>query len=436
MNDFLFLLFGLSLFLTISGLIFFLMLKLCKQDTKIIKKIVLVAFCVSIVSCILFVFVPETGEQGVVDNIESQNQYVENSQTVYETKSPTKEPIKTVTNTPTPRPTKKPTTNQNSPTYEKSDFRDNFDYEKVARYPNNFNGEKYKISGKVVQTISGLFGENSLLFSVDGNNIYVNYDSSIVDYKILEDDYLTLYCEMKKEKTYTTVRGDSVTVPQATAHIVELEKEESVGSSKSEFFVEVTTPTLTPTTTPTSSPKSSDIEIIAEYLYQSSWYAYHYIVIKNNFSSTIDVSTTSFAYDSDGNLISVDDASEEAIGSGCTSIIREAFDTEETVAKVETEISGSVSKYYESVLQDLSYTKTDIKDGVIVQVTNNGSKPADFVEAYVLFFAGDKLVYENSSYFIDDDSEIKPQKTISKQINSYKDFDRVEIYLTGRRSNW
>lgn len=135
-------------------------------------------------------------------------------------------------------------------------------------------------------------------------------------------------------------------------------------------------------------------------------------------------------------MISVEDASEEAIGFGCASIIREIFDTEETVARVETEISGSVNKYYESVLHDLSYKKTEIKDGVIVQVTNNGSKPAEFVEAYVLFFDGNKLVYEDSAYFTDDDSEIKPQKTISKQINSYKEFDRVEIYLTGRRSNW
>lgn len=434
MNDLFFLLFGLSLFLTIAGFIFFLILKLCKQDTKIIKKIILVAFGVSIITCLLCVFVPDKETQ----NVENQEFTVdsEKEEDFESVENLTEKPRPTSTNTPTPKPTKKPTPKPKTPTYKKSDFDEDFNYEDVARYPEKYNGKKYVISGQVNQVVEGILGDNVLLFYVDGNNIYVNYDSSIIDYKILEDDYLTLYCEMRKEKTYTTVLGASVTIPQATAFIIELATEEDVESSKSEFVVDVTTPTSTPTPTPTPSPKSSDIEILSEYLYQSRWNAYHYIVVKNNFGSTIDVSTTSFAYDSDGNLISVDDASEEAIGSGCTSIIREVFDTEETVARVETEISGSVSEYYESVLQDLSYTKTEIKDGVIVQVTNNGSKSSEFVKAYVLFFDGDKLIYEDSTYFTDDDSEIKPQKTISKQINSYKDFDRVEIYLTGRRSNW
>ena len=62
-----------------------------------------------------------------------------------------------------------------------------------------------------------------------------------------------------------------------------------------------------------------------------------------------------------------------------------------------------------------------------------GSEPADFVEGYVLFFKNGQLVHYESSYFTDDDSELKPGETISKQITSYEEFDSMQFYLTGKR---
>ena len=50
-----------------------------------------------------------------------------------------------------------------------------------------------------------------------------------------------------------------------------------------------------------------------------------------------------------------------------------------------------------------------------------------------MFFLGDELIGYDSAYFTDDDSEIKPEKTISKQLTYSKNFDRIEFYLTGRR---
>jgi len=39
----------------------------------------------------------------------------------------------------------------------------------------------------------------------------------------------------------------------------------------------------------------------------------------------------------------------------------------------------------------------------------------------------------SDNYFTDDDSEIKPEKTISKQLDCHEDFDRIEFYLIGRK---
>ena len=70
---------------------------------------------------------------------------------------------------------------------------------------------------------------------------------------------------------------------------------------------------------------------------------------------------------------------------------------------------------------------------VIVGVTNNGTKAAKFVEAYALFFdANNNIIKTASSYVVDDDSEIKPGKTLVEQLDAYGSFDHVEVYLTGR----
>lgn len=57
----------------------------------------------------------------------------------------------------------------------------------------------------------------------------------------------------------------------------------------------------------------------------------------------------------------------------------------------------------------------------------------EYVEGYALFFLNGELVEYGSDYFMDDDSQIKPDETISKQITSYKEFDKIEFYFTGRR---
>lgn len=193
-----------------------------------------------------------------------------------------------------------------------------------------------------------------------------------------------------------------------------------------------------PASEPTEEATEEDIEVVSDYIYPDGigWYTYRYLVIKNNSSSTVDVSTSTLAYSSDGSMVAADDSGCEAVGPGCTSIIEEAFETESEIDHYETDFTVRDDGYYESVLQDLSYTQNDVDGGAVFQVTNNGGEPAEFVQGYALFFLGDELVYRDSRYFTDDDSEIKPGETISKQMTSYEDFDRIEFYLTGRRTAW
>lgn len=183
-------------------------------------------------------------------------------------------------------------------------------------------------------------------------------------------------------------------------------------------------------------PKNN-IQVVAEYTFPDGigWYTNRFIIVKNNYDVTVDISTSSIAYDANGNTLAADDGRVYAVGAGCTTILNEAFETDKTIGNYHTDISVEESSY-DSVIQNLSYTQNSIDNGAVIQVTNNGSIPAEFVEGYALFFKGNSLVDYDWTYFTDNDSEIKPGKTISKQMNCYEDFDRIEFYVTGRKSPW
>lgn len=188
-------------------------------------------------------------------------------------------------------------------------------------------------------------------------------------------------------------------------------------------------------TSETEESKNEGVEVIAEYTLPDGigWYTRHFIIVKNNSNETVDISTSSLAYSEDGTMVGAANGSLNALGAGCTSVLYEAFETDAQISRYELELNSSPSKYYKSVIEDLSFVQNDINGGAVFQVTNNGKDSAEFVEGYALFFKENELVGYESTYFTDDDSQIKPGKTISKQVTAHKDFDRIEFYLTGKK---
>ena len=188
-------------------------------------------------------------------------------------------------------------------------------------------------------------------------------------------------------------------------------------------------------TSETKESKNENVEVLAEYTLPDGigWYTRHFIIVKNNSNETVDISTSSLAYSEDGTMVGAANGSLAALGAGCTSVLYESFETSAQISRYELELNTSPSKYYKSVIEDLSFVQNDIDGGAVFQVTNNGKDSAEFVEGYALFFKENELVGYESTYFTDNDSQIKPGKTISKQVTAYKDFDRIEFYLTGRK---
>ena len=94
-------------------------------------------------------------------------------------------------------------------------------YEKVLRDPYEYRGDKLSIYGKVLQKSEG-WGSVVLRVGTGGYGYYdkvfwVEYSTSDVSAKVIEDDYITVYGTCDGSHTYETVMGASVTIPAIDA---------------------------------------------------------------------------------------------------------------------------------------------------------------------------------------------------------------------------
>ena len=96
-------------------------------------------------------------------------------------------------------------------------------YKKLSRDPQKYDGRKVKLTGYVVQVcdeVSGYgWGYNEYRVATKGkygNVVYVNIPGRL-DKRILEGDKITIWGEYDGLKTYTTIFGGSVTIPEVTA---------------------------------------------------------------------------------------------------------------------------------------------------------------------------------------------------------------------------
>lgn len=177
----------------------------------------------------------------------------------------------------------------------------------------------------------------------------------------------------------------------------------------------------------------SDFEI-KEHIYENTiGDTLYFIVIKNNSNANVSVSGNATAKDSNGNSIGADDMDIDIVGSGETSIGYFYFDSVSGVDNVEYTLRYNDKLYCSPVISNLEIEQTTNDKNVIVTLTNNGDKAAEFVTAYALFFdEGNNLLGYESTYIVDDDSEIKVGDTLSGQLDCYKGYDHVELYFTGR----
>ncbi|MGP4069904.1 toxin regulator [Halobacillus sp. B29] len=97
-------------------------------------------------------------------------------------------------------------------------------FEQLARTPDNYEGEKVKLSGRVIQVIEAEGEETQLRIAVDDDYdqvIFVSYDSAIINSRILEDDKITIMGVSLGLLTYESTMGGEITVPAIAVDQIE-----------------------------------------------------------------------------------------------------------------------------------------------------------------------------------------------------------------------
>lgn len=103
-------------------------------------------------------------------------------------------------------------------------------YNNIARNPNDYIGQKAVFKGKVIQVQES--GKNVVLRINTTQGQYGLWDDTIyVDYKrkddnesrVLDDDIVTVYGEIKGIKDYTAVLGNQISIPHIKAEYIDIQ---------------------------------------------------------------------------------------------------------------------------------------------------------------------------------------------------------------------
>lgn len=218
--------------------------------------------------------------------------------------------------------------------------------------------------------------------------------------------------------------GESSSPSEASEAVQAASSNETVSSEPEDDEKNMNTPD------PEKEISLSELEI-KEYHYYTDYGSYGFLVIKNNSDSNISLSANVTFYGEGDALVGASSDSEDAVESGYSAIL--SFRCDESFSRMDYEVEPKAETDYACVLSDLSYEAGETENKVILAVTNNGEDPAEYVQATVLFFNGEEAVGFDYAYIDDDDGELKPGKTISKETYCYEAFDSYQVFFSGTR---
>lgn len=108
--------------------------------------------------------------------------------------------------------------------FDPEDYETGVTFDNLARTPDEYMHHNVKFSGEVIQLMEG-DGFSQVRLAVDGdydNIALVEYNPDDLDYRLLEDDWITTYGFSYGLHSYETVLGDTKTIPVIISDKVEM----------------------------------------------------------------------------------------------------------------------------------------------------------------------------------------------------------------------
>lgn len=109
-------------------------------------------------------------------------------------------------------------------------------FDKLGRNPNKYKGEKFKITGEVIQVQEGWGDSVDLRINMTkttyeyidevtwSDTIYATVEIGENEDKILENDIITIYGECEGDYTYESIMGSNVTLPKINVEYFKIGK--------------------------------------------------------------------------------------------------------------------------------------------------------------------------------------------------------------------
>lgn len=106
----------------------------------------------------------------------------------------------------------------------KGEYGGDYTYDQLARNPDTYKNQKIKISGKVLQAE---YDDDICYARIAMNNdyntvVFVTYSSDLLNYRLLEDDKVTVYGVSYGVYSYKAVSGATITIPWLNADMIEM----------------------------------------------------------------------------------------------------------------------------------------------------------------------------------------------------------------------
>ena len=177
---------------------------------------------------------------------------------------------------------------------------------------------------------------------------------------------------------------------------------------------------------------TKDLTVEAYRLKHETGAKFLFLVIENHSDQNLRLSADLKFYNETGALIGADSREVYAIEKKTKTVIDIYLDyAEEKYDSVECVLTAEEERDYSCLTTKLSYKTAWTKYREIVSVTNNSDITAENVEGYLFFFKKGKLVDVASAYFGNNDFDINPGQTVTREMSRRKDYDSVEFYFTG-----
>lgn len=162
-------------------------------------------------------------------------------------------------------------------------------------------------------------------------------------------------------------------------------------------------------------------------------FAYYVVFITNTSDKTVDVEINMTAKDADGNMVGSGSDKVLAVGSGQTSGLWTTFDDWKSIENFEYALTAQESSY-QSIIDTVSFERSETSDRVVVSATNNGEKDAEFVWVDVVFLKNGEMVNFSEIMLTNGDSVLPAGQTLTGEgeIYSLDGFDEAVLAYNGR----